>query len=48
LYLAGVNTEEAEEFRRKHFADNPTLIAESYSTGWTLYNGIICRYGYEE
>jgi hypothetical protein len=41
--LAGVNTEEAEEFRRKHFADNPTLFARSYSTSWTVYDGVICR-----
>ena len=46
--LAGVATEEAEEFRRKHFSDNPTLIASSYSTGWTVYDGVICRYGYEK
>jgi len=46
--LAGVNTEEAEEFRRKHFAHNPTLFAKSYSTDWVIHNGFICRYGYEE
>jgi len=46
--LAGVNAEEAEEFRRKHFAHNPTLFAKSYSTDWVIHNGFICRYGYEE
>ena len=46
--LAGVNTEEAEEFRRKYFGHNPTLVAQSYSTNWIVYNGIICRYGYEK
>jgi len=46
--LAGVNTERAEEFRRKHLGDNPTLMAESYSTNWTVYDGVICRYGYKE
>ena len=46
--LAGVNTKEAEEFRRKHFGDNSNLIARSYSTGWTIYDGVICCYGYEK
>jgi len=46
--LAGVNTESAEEFRRKHFSDKPSLMAASYSTDSTTYNGIICHYGYEE
>jgi len=46
--LAGVNTESAEEFRRKYFSDEPILIAKSYSTSWTIYDGVICRYGYEE
>ena len=46
--LAGVNTESAEEFRRKHFNNEPNLMAESYSTSWTIYDGVICRYGYEE
>ena len=46
--LAGVNTEEAEKFRRKHFGDDPDLFAQSYSTGWSEYNGVICRYGYEK
>ena len=46
--LSGVNTEEAEEFRGKHFADNSTLFAKSYSTNWAVYDGFICRYGYEE
>ncbi len=45
--LAGVITKEAQEFREKYFGDNPTLLAKSYSTGWTDYDGIICRYGYE-
>jgi hypothetical protein len=48
LGLAGVNTESAEEFRRKHFSDEPNLMAKSYSTNWVVYDGIICRYGYEE
>ena len=48
LGLAGVNTESAEEFRRKYFSDEPDLIAKSYSTSWTIYDGVICRYGYEE
>jgi len=46
--LAGVNTKEAEEFRRKHFGDNSNLIARSYSTDWTIYDGVICCYGYEK
>ena len=46
--LVGVNTEEAEKFRRKHFGDDPDLFAQSYSTGWSEYNGVICRYGYEK
>ena len=45
--LAGVGTKEAQEFRKKYFGDNPTLMAKSYSTGWSEYNGIICRYGWE-
>jgi len=46
--LAGVNTEEAEEFRRKYFGHDPTLVAQSYSTNWAVYDGVICRYGYEK
>jgi hypothetical protein len=46
--LAGVNTESAEEFRRKYFSDEPDLIAKSYSTGWTVHDGVICRYSYEK
>ena len=46
--LAGVNTKEAEEFRKKYFGDDPTLFAKSYSAESTIYNGIICRYGYEK
>ena len=46
--LAGVNTPEAEEFRRKHFGHDPALLALSYSTPYSEYNGFICRYGYEE
>ena len=45
--LAGVGTKEAQEFRKKYFGDNPTLMAKSYSTGWSEDNGIICRYGWE-
>ena len=46
--LAGVNTPEAEEFRRKHFGHDPALLALSYSTPYSEYNGFICRYGYEK
>ena len=43
--LAGVNTKEAEEFRRKHFGNEPNLMAKSYSTGLIVLDGVICRYG---
>ena len=46
--LAGVNTKEAEEFRRKHFGNEPNLMAKSYSTGLVVLDGVICRYGYEK
>src|SRR3989344_1577280 len=43
--LAGVNTKDAEEFRRKHFGNEPNLMAKSYSTGLIVLDGVICRYG---
>jgi hypothetical protein len=46
--LAGVATPEATEFREQHFGDNPTLWARSYTTGWSVTDGVVCRYGYEE
>ena len=44
--LTDVNNQEVKEFRKRHFGDNPTLLAKSYSTGVPLYEEIICRYGY--
>ena len=44
--LAGVNTKEAFDFRTKYF-DNPTTQAKSFSTDWSVINGVVCRYGYE-
>ena len=44
--LAGVNTEEAEEFRKKHFADDPNLFASSYITSCVFHDAVVCRYGY--
>ncbi len=46
--LAGVNSQEAFEFRNRHFGDNPTFEAESFQTSWSIFNGVICRYGYEK
>jgi len=46
--LAGVNTEEAEEFRKKHFADDPNLFASSYITSCVFHDAVVCRYGYEK
>ncbi len=46
--LAGVNSQKAFEFRNRHFGDNPTLEARSFETGWSIFNGVICRYGYEK
>jgi len=46
--LAGVNTKEAEEFRKEYFGNEPTLFAKSYSTGYSVYDGVICQYGYEK
>ena len=46
--LAGVNTKEAEEFRREYFGNEPTLFAKSYSTEYSIYDGVICQYGYEK
>ena len=45
--LAGVNSNEGFEFREKFFADNPSLFAESFDTGWSVTDGVVCRYGYE-
>ncbi|MBI3671789.1 hypothetical protein HY249_03275 [Candidatus Azambacteria bacterium] len=45
--LAGVGTKEAMAFRKKYFTD-PTLMAKSFSTDYTAYKGVICRYGYEK
>jgi len=45
--LAGVNTSEGFDFRNKFFSDNPTTEALSFSTGRTVIDGVICRYGYE-
>ena len=41
--LAGVATEEAERFRKEVLVE-PTLIARSYSTGWTELDAVVCRY----
>lgn len=45
--LAGVNSNEANIFREKFLDDNPTIGANSFSTNWTVTDGVICRYGYE-
>ncbi|MBI3671494.1 hypothetical protein HY249_01730, partial [Candidatus Azambacteria bacterium] len=45
--LAGVGTKEAMAFRKKYFTD-PTLMAKSFSTNDAIYDGVICRYGYEK
>jgi len=45
--LAGVNTEDGFDFRKKFFGDNPAQAAESFETGCSVTDGVICRYGYE-
>jgi len=45
--LAGVNNEEAFAFREKFFGEDSTLAAKSFHTGWSVTNGVVCRYGYE-
>jgi hypothetical protein len=45
--LAGVNTKEGFDFRKKFFKGHPTQAAKSFQTGWSGTDGVICRYGYE-
>jgi len=45
--LAGVNTEEAQKFRKLHFNKDATLWAKSYASDSTIINGIVCQYGFE-
>ena len=45
--LAGVNTPEGFNFRNMFFGDNPSIEASSFHTGWSVIDGVICRYGYE-
>ncbi len=45
--LAGVNSEESFAFREQFLDENPTIGAQSFQTGWSVTNGVICRYGYE-
>lgn len=45
--LAGVTSEAGFEFRKKFFGDDPTLAARSFSTNSVIFDGVVCRYGYE-
>ena len=45
--LAGVNTEEAQKFRKLHFNKDATLWAKSYANDWGIINGTVCQYGFE-
>ena len=47
LGLTGVNNEEAFVFREKFFSKDLTNFTKSFTTDWSVLDGVVCRYGYE-